>query len=365
MSNFDRPLRKRKVSTMLDDFVIDGDEGRAIINAIKSSSPTSTCSSDDLANTLDKVNAAQNSLGDLDLQQALDDLLLTDLSSDSDDKKMRGGGMTGLSGTSLLLLLIADAIREGSIALTEQTLKLLAAGFKVLEFLANKDGCAEQILYHMLGSKVFLLFKTYLFTMLAASVDPIDTIAKLSQLIVSLLPYAIKGFGTSVITITGYILYNYAFHYGEKLSEEGRQKLSALKVILDDIETKTPEDFVRDTNAAAIAVKDAVLGLKQQYQDAKETADNKDLVDFVDQVGRNLTEIPPITVGEIKDAKTIEQLREHVLRAATTEGGKRKGRKLSRKKVSKRNRKGGNTKKVVRARGKGKGKGKGKSQKKR
>ena len=259
-------------------------------------------------------------------------------------KRMKGGMIAAINPLALISYLIADAMKQGFENTKEIVDDVLQKGLQLLEFLSNKNGCAEQLLYQFLGKKMMDFFKFYLVGVLsteAVKQNPLILLEKLAMLLPLFAKYGTKGIGMTMVTGVGYLIYHFVNHYSVPLGDGATKKVEELNKLLTTIHEATSEDVVVKVETK---VNDLIKDVNDKHAEltAEMTEENKR--DFMKQLGNNLTE--EITnlknlVGEFDDTMTMEQLREKINNSKKSDGGKRKRRTQRRKRFS-------NTKKAKR-----------------
>lgn len=333
--------RKRAIPSKFDDYILEGKEGDFVKNLRQRIENKPSCDKAEIDDVINELASEFQKLETKDDNTLIAELKNLSLSGGS--KKMKGG-FTGISSYALILYLIADAMKQSIEKTKEIAIDVLQKGVQLLEFLSNKDGCAEQFLYQLLGKKLMDFFKFYLLglmSMEAVKQNPLILLEKLAMLLPLFAKYGTKGIGMTMVTGVGYLIYHFVNHYSVPLGDGATKKVEELNKLLTSIHEATSEDVVVKVETK---VNDLIKDVNDKHAEltAEMTEENKR--DFMKQLGNNLTE--EITnlknlVGEFDDTMTMEQLREKINNSKKSDGGKRKRRTQRRKRFS-------NTKKAKR-----------------
>jgi hypothetical protein len=337
MSEFKRKRETRLPENLRVDYILEGD-AVTVFNKIKRENPS--CKISDVQDTLNTLNAELEKLSleakkdnGTELLNQLESMSLNDEYNDNGTKKKRmNGGMTGMSATALIMYLIADAMREGAKYGYEQITKILAGGLKVLEFLSNKEGCAEVVLRDYLGKRVMLFVQFYYIgDMVNEVANPMNVIIKLVALLPRLIPYVTKGISAGFIGAVGYLVYHFVNHYGTKLSENAKDKVDSLKTTLDALEHAKSEDVVEKVINTSKDMMNKTKEIVAELNKETPLLSEEEKQAFLTKIKEELTRIPEIREGNIEDVMTIEELRAS-LEPEVTGGKKHKKRKTQKRK---------------------------------
>lgn len=343
MSEFKRKRDRKLPEILRDDYILHGDADK-VYNKI--TRENSSCSKKDMQDTLNTLNTELEKLS-LEAKQYNGTELLNQLESMNlnDDfngtkKRRMNGGMTGISATALIMYLIADALKEGAKYGYEQITQLLAGGLKVLEFLSNKDSCAELVLREYLGKKMMLFIQFYYIAdMLNEVVDPLIAIIKLAALLPKLLPYVYKGISVSFVSAIGFLVYHFVNYYGEKLSNNVKGKVESLKTTLDALEKATSDDVVEKVISTSKDMVKKTNELITELTNESPVLTNEEQEQFKKAIKEGLTAIPEVHQGEFDDTMTIEELRATLKPEVAAEGGKKHKKRKTQKRKNKSNKK--------------------------
>lgn len=336
MSEFKRKREPKLPERFRDDYILEGDAAK-VFKKISDKYPS--CGIEEVQNTLNELNEKLEELSigakKENSHELLKQLESMNLNDDIGTKKrrMNGGMMTGMSATALIMYLMADAIKEGVKYGYEQINKLLEGGLKVMEFLSNKDRCAELILREYLGKKLMLFIQFYFIGEMVKEVNPIVVIVKLAELLPKLLPYVTKGISVGFVSAIGYLVYHFANHYGNKLSETTQSKLNTLKNALDALEQAKSEDVVETVISKSEEMVNKTKEVVDELKKKTPVLNEEERSDIMNKIQDELTAIPENRTGEIDDTMTMDQLRE--LDIAQDGGKKHKKRKTQKRKKNK------------------------------
>lgn len=338
MSEFKQKRKTNLPERLRNDYILEGDAAK-VFNKISDKYPS--CGIEEVQNTLNELNDELEKLSIEAKKENSHDLLTQLESMNLKKRQMYGGMMTGMSATALIMYLMADALKEGANYVYKQINKLLEGGLKVMEFLSNKDGCAELILREYLGKKLMLFIQFYYIgDMVKEVANPMNVIVELVALLPKLLPYVTKGISAGFIGAIGYLVYHFANHYGTKLTENAKVTVDSLKTALDALEQAKSEDvvttviskseeMVNKTKEVVNKTKAVVAELNKETPVLSE----EEKQNFLTKIKENLTAITENRTGEFDDTMTMEQLRE--LDIAQEGGKKHKKRKTQKRKKNK------------------------------
>ena len=301
---------KRKRDTRLPEILrSDGDyilesDAATVFNKITRENPS--CKIEDMKNTVNDLNeeikqlsiSAKKNNGE-DLIKQLESMTFTD-ETDGTKKMRMNGGMTGMSASALIMYLIADAMREGAKYGYEQITKLFAGGLKVMEFLSNKDGCAELVLREYLGKKFMLFIQFYYIGIMAnKEIIPINVIIKIAELLPKLLPYVMKGISAGFVSFIGYLIYHFVNHYGTKLTKAATDKLNSLKNALDTLEQAKSEAVVLAITQKTTEMVKKTTELITELKHKPPVLTENEKKEFMDKIKRELVDKPEKHIGEL------------------------------------------------------------------
>ena len=279
--------RKRKISSKFDDYILEGKEGDFVANLRQNIEKNPSCNKYELDKVLQDLD---NEFQNLELKD--DNTLIAELknlSISGGSKKMKGG-FTGLSSYALILYLIGDAIKEGAEKTKEMAIDVLQKGVQLLELLSNKDGCAEQFLYQLLGKKLMDFFKFYLLGLLsmeAVKSNPLILLNQLTTLLPLIAKYGTKGIGMTMVTGVGYLIYHFVNHYSVPLGDGATKKVEELNKLLTTIHGATSEDVVVKVETK---VNDLIKDVNDKHAELTVGMTEENKRDFMKQLGNNLTE---------------------------------------------------------------------------
>ena len=272
---------------------------------------------------------------------------LKNLSLSGGSKKMKGGMLAGINPTALILYLIADAMSKGVEKTKEIAIVVLQKGVQLLEFLSNKDGCAEQFLYQLLGKKLMDFFKFYLLglmSMEAVKSNPLILLNQLTTLLPLVAEYGTKGLGMTIVTSVGYLIYHFVNHYKDKLTGGVNEKLENINKVLTSIHKAESEDVVEKVKSKVSELKTAA---EELHKELTSNMTEKDQNEFMDKIGKNLTEEQDFLeeaksrVRNFENTMTIDELHNKMKNneEPEKEGGKKKHRSTQKKKKGTKNHK--------------------------
>ena len=340
------PKRSRQAPKYLDDYILE-----------KITRRNSSCNLenvqqhrrnvDDLISDLDNLDLGRHNTSEDDLIDQLKNMEIEAMDSKVSELRsnkqariggQKGGAIMGMNATALIMYLIADAMKEGAKYGYEQITKLLAGGLKVLEFLSNKDSCAELVLREYLGNQLMLFIQFYYIgDMVNEVANPMNVIVQLVALLPRLMPYVTKGISAGFIGAIGYLVYHFVNHYGTKLSENAKDRVDYLKTTLDALEQAKSEDVVekviKTSNDMVNKTKEIVAELKKETPLLSE----EEKQNFLTKIKEELTRIPELRQGNMEDVMTIEEMRASLEVAA--EGGKKHKKRKTQKRKNKSNKK--------------------------
>lgn len=173
------PQRSRRAPRYLDDYITEKITRRNIscnLEEVKKHRENM----DDLIDSLEGLILEQREISTDDLITEIENMQISAMDRKVDELKgkqqriggQKGGAIMGMNASALVMYLIADAIKEVANIAIEQLTKLLNAGVKVLQFLSNKDSCAELVMREMLGREIMIAAKFYFIGLLATEFDP-------------------------------------------------------------------------------------------------------------------------------------------------------------------------------------------------
>jgi len=337
--------RKRKLPEKYrSDYILHGDADK-VYNKIHNENPS--CSIKDMQDTLNALNAELEKLSieaDEDnvnkLLNQLESMNLNDDFNGTKKRRMYGGMMSGMNATALIMYLITDAMKEGAKYGYEQIIKLLAGGLKVLEFLSNKEGCAELVLREYLGKQVMFLIQFVYIGEMVNEVNPMIVINQLAELLPRLIPYVTKGISAGFIGAIGYLVYHFVKYYGEEFSESAKVKLNSLKTTLDALEEATSKDVVKTVISESNNMVEKTKELITELKEKRITLKKEQQENFREAIKQGLTAIPERRIGEFEDVMTLDQLRATIEEPEVTgDGGKKHKKRKTQKRKNKSNKK--------------------------
>lgn len=306
------PQRSRRAPRYLDDYITEKITRRNIscnLEEVKKHRENM----DDLIDSLEGLILEQREISTDDLITEIENMQISAMDRKVDELKgkqqriggQKGGAIMGMNASALVMYLIADAIKEVANIAIEQLTKLLNAGVKVLQFLSNKDSCAELVMREMLGREIMIAAKFYFIGLLATEFDPVQVLTTLVELLKQFLPYVTKGISAGFISAIGYLVYHFANHYGTALSEDAKNKINALIVTVNALEDAKSDAVVENVITAS-------KNMVQQAQEVIEilTEETVDREELMKKIREGLTYIPVDRTGEIADVMSIDQLRQ-------------------------------------------------------
>jgi hypothetical protein len=334
------PKRSRQAPKYLDDYILE---------KITRRNPSCNLENvrqhrrnvDDLISDLDNLNLGRDNTSEDDLIEQLKNMDIDAMDSKVNELRsnkqarfdgQKGGAIMGMNATALIMYLIADAMREGAKYGYEQITKILAGGLKVLEFLSNKNRCAELVLREYLGKRMMLFIQFYYIgDMVNEVANPMNVIVQLVALLPRLMPYVTKGISAGFIGAVGYLVYHFVNHYGTKLSENAKDKVDSLKTTLDALEQAKSEDVVEKVINTSKDMMNKTKEIVAELKKETPLLSEEEKQAFLTKIKEELTRIPEIREGNIEDVMTIEELRAS-LEPEVTGGKKHKKRKTQKRK---------------------------------
>ena len=306
-----------------EDIVLQGDAEK-IFNKIKNTGKT--CSKIDVRTSIDNIESIVTQLPNSDKDGAnvknliniLEDMTIEEMDSkvaelteEMENKDgQNGGAVMGMNATALIIYLIASAIAEGAKYGYEQITKLLAGGLKVLEFLSNKEDCAQLVAREYLGKRIMRLIQFFfLGSMINEIKIPMEFIVKLANLLYMLVPYVVtKGVSGGSITAIGYLIYHFVNYYGKVLSATASKRLQDLNAALDALENATSENVVKQVIEKSNEVKDTVSNLMKELSKNKPIINEKEREELMNKIQTNLNSLKDERIGEL-DNLTINKIK--------------------------------------------------------
>lgn len=336
--------RKRTLPSKFDDYILEGKEGEFVANLRQRIENKPSC---DKAEIDDVINELAGEFQKLEMKD--DNTLIAELknlSLSGGSKKMKGG-FTGISSYALILYLIADAIKQGTEKTKDIAIEVLQKGVQLLEFLSNKDGCAEQFLYQLLGKKLMDFFKFYLLglmSMEAVKSNPLILLNQLTALLPLVAEYGTKGLGMTIVTSVGYLIYHFVNHYKDKLTGGVNEKLEKMNKVLTSIHEAKSEEVVEKVESKVSELKTAV---EELHNELTSSMSEEDRTKFMKEIGNNLTEEQRFLeeaktrVRNFENTMTIDELHKKMKNneEPEKEGGKKKHRSTQKKKKGTKNHK--------------------------
>ena len=306
-----------------EDIVLQGDAEK-IFNKIKNTGKT--CSKIDVRTSIDNIESIVTQLPNSDKDGAnvknliniLEDMTIEEMDSkvaelteEMENKDgQNGGAVMGMNATALIIYLIASAIAEGAKYGYEQITKLLSGGLKVLEFLSNKEDCAQLVAREYLGKRIMRLIQFFfLGSMINEIKIPMEFIVKLANLLYMLVPYVVtKGVSGGSITAIGYLIYHFVNYYGKVLSATASKRLQDLNAALDALENATSENVVKQVIEKSNEVKDTVSNLMKELSKNKPIINEKEREELMNKIQTNLNSLKDERIGEL-DNLTINKIK--------------------------------------------------------
>ena len=239
-------------------------------------------------------------------------------------KKMKGGMIAGINAPTLLLYLIADAMKQSIEKTRDLAVDVLQKGVQLLELFSNKQGCGEQFLYQLLGKKLMDFFKFYLLglmSMEAVKSNPLILLNQLTALLPLVAEYATKGVGMTIVSIIGFLIYHFVDHYKDKLTKGGKDKLKIFDEALTAIHEATSEEVVGTVESKVGKLKTAAEKLHKELTSSM-TEEGRN--EFMEEIGNNLTEKQRFLdnandyVGNINETMNMEELHKKIKKPKTT-----------------------------------------------
>ncbi len=304
MSELQRKRETKLPERFRDDYILQGDAAK-VYNKITRENPS--CSKKDMQDTLNTLNAELEKLSleakkdnGTELLNQLESMNLNDDFNRTKKRRMNGGMMSGMNATALIMYLITDAMKEGAKYGYEQITKLLAGGLRVLEFLSNKDSCAELVLREYLGNKLMLFIQFYYIGEMAdKELIPINVIIKISELLPKLAPYVMKGVSAVFIGSIGYLVYHFVNYYGEKLSNNAKGKVESLKNTLDTLEEATSKDVVETVISKSKDMVEKATELITELKHKPPVLTENEKKEFMDKIRSELADKLEKHIGEL------------------------------------------------------------------
>ena len=306
-----------------EDIVLQGDAEK-IFNKIKNTGKT--CSKIDVRTSIDNIESIVTQLPNSDKDGAnvknliniLEDMTIEEMDSkvaelteEMENKDgQNGGAVMGMNATALIIYLIASAIAEGAKYGYEQITKLLSGGLKVLEFLSNKEDCAQLVAREYLGKRIMRLIQFFfLGSMINEIKIPMEFIVKLANLLYMLVPYVVtKGISGGSVTAIGYLIYHFVNYYGKALSATASKRLQDLNAALDALENATSENVVKQVIEKSNEVKDTVSNLMKELSKNKPIINEKEREELMNKIQTNLNSLKDERIGEL-DNLTINKIK--------------------------------------------------------
>uniref|UniRef100_A0A6C0IM96 Uncharacterized protein n=1 Tax=viral metagenome TaxID=1070528 RepID=A0A6C0IM96_9ZZZZ len=343
MTERTKRTRETRLPAKFAEFDIEGDAAKVLLKKIQKKNPT--CQIEDMKNTINdlteemvRLSITAKNDGEEDLLNQLESMTLRDEPIGTKRRRMNGG-MTGMSATALIMYLLADAMREGANIASDKFAQLLAGSMKVLDFLSNKDGCTEIVLREYLGNKSMLFIQFYYIGSMVNEATPMLVITKLAEILPKLLPYVTKGVSAGFISAIGYLVYHFANHYGDKLTATANGKLNSLKVVLDTLENAKSEDVVEQVTKKSKEMVKKTKDLVDELNKTPQMLTEKERIELMNKIKRELTAIPEIRVSEIENVIMIDELRRQLEPEKTSIGGKRAKKTNTRRRKEKKSNK--------------------------
>ena len=332
------PKRSRQAPKYLDDYILEKITRRNPSCNLENVSQHRR-NVDDLISDLDNLNLGRDNTSEDDLIDQLKNMDIDAMDSKVNELRsnkqaringQKGGAIMGMSATALIMYLIADAMKEGAKYGYEQMIKLLDGGLKVLEFLSNKDSCAELVLREYLGKQVMLFIQFfYIGDMVNEVANPMNVINKLVELLPRLIPYVTKGISAGFIGAVGYLVYHFVNHLWTKLSENAKGKVESLKTALDALENAPSDVVVEKVINTSNDMMNKINEIVDQLTNEPPALTEEEKQTFLTKIKTELTRIPEVHQGGLP--MTMVELRA-TLEPEVTGGKKHKKRKTQKRK---------------------------------
>jgi hypothetical protein len=332
--------RKRTLPSKFDDYILEGKEGDFVKNLRQSIENKPSCDQakidkvvTELASEFQNLETeddknpnvdTESLLKSLDEELKLLDKELNNLSISGGSKKMKGGMLAGFNPTVLISYLIADAMKQGFENTKKIVDDILQKGLQLLEFLSNKNRCAEQFLYHFLGKKMIDFFKFYLLGQMsleAVKSNPLILLKQLTALLPLVAEYGTKGVGMTIVAAIGYLIYHFVNHYSNILNINLEEKLKKLNNVLTTIHEATPGEVVETVESQVNELKKAAKELHNEFTSNMTKEKQQELMT---EIGKNLTEKQQFLdnakdyVSNINETMNMEELHKKIKKHKTT-----------------------------------------------
>ncbi len=216
-----------------------------------------------------------------------------------------GSPEEGREATPYLYIILGLVIKDLPNLAYEQILTILKGAMKLSEMLSNKDNCIDDFLKSMIDKRILSFFKYYVIGEIALSSNPLSLISSLIDITLNLLPYAKTALGMTIVSSLGYYIHHYINHYGGQVKDSIVGKLEELKTGLDELDSKTSEEVVEETNEK---IKSSIESIKEVLKE-KEIAEDGELTKVVGENMANEKEELKKHIGEFDDTMDMEQLK--------------------------------------------------------
>lgn len=226
-----------------------------------------------------------------------------------------GSPEEGREATPYLYIILGLAIKDLPSMTYDTILRILQGSMKLSEMLSNKDNCIDDFLKSMIDKRILSFFKYYVIGEIALNSNPLTLISSLMDITLKLLPYAKTGLGMAIVSSLGYYIHHYINHYGEQVKDSIVDKLEELKTGLDELDSKTSEEVVGETNEK---IKNSIESIKEVLKE-KEIAKEGELQQVVGENMANEKEELQKHIGEFDDTMDMEQLKEKLKKKAEEE----------------------------------------------
>lgn len=211
----------------------------------------------------------------------------------------------GQEATPYLYIILGLAIKDLPSMTYDTILRILQGSMKLSEMLSNKDNCIDDFLKSMIDKRILSFFKYYVIGEIALNSNPLSLISTLMDITLRLLPYAKTALGMSIVSSLGYFIHHYINHYGEQVKDSIVDKLEELKTGLDELDSKTSQEVVDETNEK---IKNSIESIKEVLKE-KEIAEDGELTKVVGENMANEKEELKKHIGEFDDTMDMEQLK--------------------------------------------------------
>ena len=260
---------------------------------------------------------------EVDRKRRSDELDADELGAEEPDpKKVKeneglfgGSPEEGREATPYLYIILGLAIKDLPSMTYDTILRILQGSMKLSEMLSNKDNCIDDFLKSMIDKRILSFFKYYVIGEIALNSNPLSLISSLMDITLKLLPYAKTGLGMAIVSSLGYYIHHYINHYGGQVKDSIVDKLEELKTGLDELDSKTSEEVVEETNEK---IKNSIESIKEVLKE-KEIAEDGELTKVVGENMANEKEELKKHISEFDDTMDMEQLKDKLKKKAEEE----------------------------------------------